>query len=247
MNTMKTTKSTIEVLKKHRKALLEQRSNVASLEQLVTEHEVTLGTLESAEEAQAAEYGDLQREREDVLADIALSRKSDSDLAEVDRRISEMTRGARGSQGAKETAELLRAEQRLEGLRRRKSNAEDELRQLEESTPAILQEFLIADAAEVYAAYLANAGKAIADMKRLLALGMLYEKTSGDKSRPFTKAYYEDALLPTFSLPHDGAGADDAVRGILFKTNMYLNSGEADTIMAEETDRLRALGIFDLA
>lgn len=246
MSTTKTLKYTTEAVKQHRKALLELRSEVGTLEQLITEHEIALGSLESTEETQALGYVRLQREREDVLADIALGRKSDADLAAVDRRISDATNSKRTSMSAKDAVEFLRVEQSLEGLRRRRNEAAKELLDTEELTSGIVKEFLVATAAEAYASYLANAGKTVADLKRLIALSSIFEKTTGDKSNPFTQYYWSSALLPTFNLPHDGTGAYSGSAGILFKADIYLNTAEPESVMDAEAERLRATGVFDL-
>lgn len=245
MNVTKTLRSATDALKQHRKTLFEQKANVSTLNNLVAENEAKLASLESVEDGQASIYADLQREREDVLADIALGRKSHADLAEVDRRIGEATNSKRTSLAAKDAAELLRVEQSLEGLRRRRNEAVQELRNTEKLTQGIIKEFLIADAAETYASYLANAGKVIADLKRIMALHFIYEKATGDKSSPFTTFYWDKALLPTFNLPHDGAGAGNG-GGLLFGTDAYLQTDEPLSVTNAETDRLRALGVFDL-
>lgn len=246
MNIAKALKSATEALKQHRKTLVDQKANVSTLNNLIAENEAKLAMLDEIEDGQASIYADLQREREDVLADIALGRKTDADLVAVDRRISEATNSKRTSLAAKDAAEILRIEQSLEGLRRRMNEAVQDLRNTEKLTPGIVKEFLVADAAATYADYLENAGKAIADLKRVMALHLIYEKSTGDMANPFTMFYSASALLPAFRLPHDDTRVAMAAPDLLFKSDMYRGTEEEASVMSAETERLCALGVFDL-
>ncbi len=258
MNIMKREKAKQEKsakieLQEHREALSNQQLAVSQLVQVLAEQEEKLGALESADAAVAAQVGALRREREDALADLALGKKRDADIAEIDRKISSAMGGYADAQGAAETSDYMRVEQVVEGLRRRRDQAEQELESLEQLTPDIIRRFVTDEAAAAYSSYLDNAKKVIADMKRIAALDVIFGEVTGDNSRPFTVYQWHNTLLPMFNLPHDGEiNAHDPAGGRLFCSNSLFAVGsgglnELDQAVEAEQVRLRDSGIFDLS
>ncbi|MCW9058732.1 MAG: hypothetical protein OQL11_07670 [Gammaproteobacteria bacterium] len=248
----KQVKSARSELQEHREALSSQQLAVSKLVQMLAEQEEKLGALESADETVAAQVCTLRREREDALADLALGNKRDADIAEIDRKISSAMGGYTDAQGAGEASDYLRAEQVVEGLRRRKAQAEQELERMEQLTPDIVRRFVIDEAAATYSSYLDNANKVIADMKRIAALDVIFGEVTGDNSYPFTAYQWRRTLLPMFNLPHDGEiNAHDPASGRLFCSNSLYACGigglnELDQAVEAERERLRDSGIFDL-
>lgn len=245
-------KSSANELLAHRKALSDQKAIISELTKLIAEHEERVGALESADDVAATQVDMLRRKREDVLADIALGKKTDLDLKEVDREIDGVVSGFSASQNADEFGVFMRAEQSLEGLRRRKAGAEEELQRMEQVTPSLVKEFLTSEASATYSSYLMNAGKAVSDMKRIVALEALTREITGDKQTTFTGYWWMEALIPSFNLPVDGNIDAPDPADPLFRVAGFLNAApggvsDCDRSIEAERERLRNTGVFDLA
>lgn len=228
-------------------AVLDHQHRLGAARDQVAELEAAIeGRREAEETAIAAmpSLGELEARREALLAEIAVGNATEADLDALD---GEIAREREAAEEAREEADRRAqdARQAVAGLERKLAVAREELVELEERTPEVLTQFLTTEAEQVCKAYLKAAGQVRDHMFQLYALSELLERHGGPGGR-FLLAAWNDALLPTFSLPPCEGLALRHRPGVFFSTQADEYHAARPQVLADEQARLTGMGVAGL-
>lgn len=226
----------LERLLEHYSRIDAQAAEVARLETLIEDQE------KAAAEAEAAvpKLDELRRRREDVLADIILGRSSEGTLRELDDTLrSEEERVALLRDRASEVVSI--ASQTAGGLSRKLAVARAMLEELRAATPPVLDAALLEEAEGACVAY-ANAALRVKEaFVRLIALDQLMDRY-GDRRRRVRSSDWQEAMLPTFTLPPCDGLELPGWPGILFSARILSYGDTFRNSEHSELARLQAAG-----
>lgn len=192
----------------------------------------------------------LYREREDLLAAIALKKAKTEDLAALDAKILVEEKAA--TKAAHEVGRrAATSRQALVGLNRKLDAALKQLEQLRAYTPEILRRFLSAEAEKAYVEYVKAAVAVKKYFLQIVALDALIKRHTGGDGRPSLlgdscRRFY----IPLFALPQSEVSENAMWPGTLFSAEMA--GAESESVRSKishaigiETDRLQqGLGVI---
>jgi len=183
---------------------------------------------------------ELNRKREDLLAEIATGNASENQLSELDSLIeSEKEKASEALKGAETIIEHAR--QTIAGLSRKLTKAEDELAMLELNDKAVVSRFLRIEAEKAGSDYARLAKALVGKFRQLVALGKIMHarglaSIGEDNLRHFA--------IPRFMLNvHDQAGSEgwyfDGNPVLLNLQRLGINENDMDA----EIRRIASMGI----
>lgn len=140
--------ASVEEVKAHLSALVDQEAQIAHLEGLIGDMEAR----SVPDDFGDGELDALQQSREDLLADIAAGIAQRDELEALDAQIAEILDDTEGQQ-AEALSEVRDHRQTVAGLERRLSAAKARHAELSAHTPKVIEQLLIARAAGVYQQY----------------------------------------------------------------------------------------------
>ena len=218
-------------VKAHHSALANAQAEVEQIRTLIAEQEEALANATSDADERLES---LQERRETVLAGIVLGESQQSDLDELDKAIADILEDADGSQ-RKSLEQYRHASQTINGLRQRLTEAEAALAELDGLTDEVLEQFLIGQAAELSAAYTAQAQVLGEQFARLKALDEILMDKTGRKNMTFIPANWWQLYIP--GLP--GFSVAGTVDGAVFKADVHNYPAQVQI----EIERLRGIGL----
>jgi len=232
-------------------ALLES-GVAATYEDLVAYQEKTAAAKQAVENIQALISGniavrdssppapDFTREREDLLAEIALGNAHPSDLEALDKRIAD------AMAEAKKTAQRLKpgiddAKHSINGLGRKLEEAQAEYEELKGKRKDFILAYLESEAEKSGVEYIRLASDLMERYKRLLAIDSMrvYLDANSHKSGSM-----QDIHIPTFSShAFSGKGLKNQF-ATLYSGKQFTYSGwaEIENIMDSEWDKIKSVG-----
>lgn len=223
----------------HQEELQRARAAVSHIETLIEAEETALRAVEA--EGSDDRIEGLQRQREEILADIALGQRSSGEIAKIDDQLSTLLKDEDGREAG--AIELQRQTyQTLAGLRRRGEKAQAEVQRLEKKTPAVAELFLRDQASRAAEAYLEHAQAAVSAIRRIYALDRILQGVLGSRSPVFLRSSVDEMQLPALLAPcFEGVQLHDERHAVMFSASgpRGLN---ADDEQAERR-RLRKMGL----
>jgi len=220
------TGASADELKKHQKDLDKARFEIVRLKTLIAEQEKILV---DASHEDDEELEGLQSRREDILASIVLGKAKQSDLDELDNKITNILEDAGGKQH--ESLEQYRqAFQTTNGLYRRLQEAEAHRDELENLSQGVVEQFLISQAEMIIADYGDHAKLLAEQFARLKAIDELLIAKTDQKSMRFISGDWYRMYIPSLI-------ASDAEQAV-FDAKAF----NYPALMQAETDRFREMG-----
>jgi hypothetical protein len=163
---------------------------VASLEESIRQQEAVIETAM----ASVPVAPDFARQREDLLAEVAIGGATEADLQELDREAAGATDAVNKAKA--DAQEIIApARQTISGLRRKLATAQDELSTIKAIGPDVMNQYFRSEAERLGSEYVALALQLIDRYEKLLA----YDKMLGHPSQLRT-IRCGDIMLPTFRL-----------------------------------------------
>lgn len=219
----------------HQKQIADVTAQIQTLEQAAADHESRAGQARSA----VPSFDHLYRQREDLLADIAVGAAPQKRLAELDERILNEKEGAK--ELIQSAGELTRhSEQVVTGINRRLDEKRDELAKLNAATERLLRQLVKSEANDICCEYVSAALRVKDLFQKIIGLDVLLaDKLGGGNIRGFG---WHETFLPVFALPAcDGVGHPNWP-GMLWAAK-FLTRDESLDAMREQIARLYALGV----
>lgn len=212
----------------HQQAVAEVSAKVAALQR----HRAELtARLESDPAPSPSEH--LKREREDILADLAMGEPREADLASIDARIR-----AAEDEAAPALAQAAAAasadRQTLAGIDRRLIAADDDLRRLRRDAPVLLGNMLVTEMYELAERYEDAAAQAAALLLRINALDRIRQKNAAVVGNGMNFSHFGLACFPT-------PLAEQASQN--FSSIIGYGGEHINAAINAETDRLRSQGV----
>lgn len=184
----------------YQKKLKEAEQKVADIQALINHQQCIVD--EAAANAQTATtlLKELEGQREDMLADIALGEGSKSNLIELDKHIAKVreTVEAEAQSPKNARSQTGAAIQSMAGLNRRISEADEELRALKAKRKEVISRFLMGKAEQVAGEYVSDALLLTEKFSQLAALSSLVR--SFDNSTQLMSNDFESFCIPVFNL-----------------------------------------------
>lgn len=233
MNNQVTATPEAASLLENQRAIASTASAVGKLEGAIADYTSTVDKMR----ATLPEPGATERERENLLAAIAIGEKRQADLDALDSRVANQQ-----AQTLKDSRALTGIAQTVAGLQRRLSEEQGKLQQLRQARLVLMRKFLLSEAEAEGAQYAASAVALAAHYRRLMAL----ESLLADHGHvPSIAVHGEGLRLPGFGLesvrahalsPLPGSGHQGAIFDLRFEPNRIV-------LARQEKDRLRAQGV----
>lgn len=227
---MKTTTTAAPDTPEHLAALLEVQSRHAAAEQRLS----ALDAVIAAKEQEASDAGTkearLLDERADLLADRAIGTVTQDDISVIDAKIE-----------AERTA-IADAKQALEGLTRKRAQAEQQLREIAAEGINVARHFVRTEMEISCEKYVTAALEVEKHFSRMAALERMSQ--IGGTSRTFgIITQGAQVLLPLINLPAcQGKGLTRDYKRVLFETDPFFEGTISHTVEAER-EALRQAGV----
>lgn len=231
--------ASVDELRAHLKSVAEAKAEVERIEGIKAEQE---GILASLDDDRDERIEALQKQRSQVLADIALGNATKAALETIDAEIDGLLQDKSGDH-VRSIESHRQAHQTLVGLDSRLEQARAHYTRLSGYTNELLTQALRSEAERVGEAYFAHAKEAIDAFQELVAIDRILGNAAGDGSASFLPPAWWHMNLPAFMLecakyiePHD------AMSGVLYSALRATDGGMLDASETVMRDRLREKG-----
>lgn len=223
--------------------VLNFQEDIAAVDQKVTELQRSISEQEliikQAEAGIIASDSDsLVRNRQNLLADIALGKASQEDLNQLDKKIAETNKATADSHtNAKATIEPAR--QTIIGLQRRLDEATGKLNALKEKKNEVIFHYLMNRAEMLGEEYINLAKKLVSKFSELVAL----DRIMGYPHRLVRADFNSEIFIPLFSLSAFKGIEHPNYPGHMREAKNALNESLIIQAVESERSRIKALGI----
>lgn len=233
--------ATVDQVIAHRNSVAEAQASVDNIQEIIAEQSKIL----SSDDVHDERIGQLQTEREEILADIAEGMPRKPDLKIIDDDIDRLVQDLDGAQ-ADQLKSHREAQQTVNGLRKRLDTAQTRLQDLKNKTPKVLEQFLISEVEKAGAEYTKTAITLVEQFNRVNVLAtMIAAKSDSDRPVINTPANRK-MLIPSFYLQcFKDITEHDSVQGILFSAHHADRVGTPAMERQAEIDRFRGMGLSE--
>ena len=216
-------------VKKYQDEAADIESRIEELKQAVMRENDKIALCNTGSRALA----DLHREREDLMADIAIGATGNKPrLAEIEAQISKEETRISETKKVKTSAEIV-----INGLQRKVAEAEKALANVKETLQTVYCDFLISEAEKEGAKFVEMSGKLWEQFSRIIALGTMIENHPEAQGVSIISGECRGFKIPSFILK--SCPSDSPVNGFLHKFNQ-LDISEATGSVKRD---IAALGI----
>ena len=140
--------------------------------------------------------------------------------------------------------EHRRSTQTLAGLRAKRQEAQAKVRQLEEQTPIVFEQYLRGQVASEAERYLAVSEDLVASLQRVYALDGLLQRVTGSRSPEYLGRSLNDTLIPSVKAPcFDGVQHHDEALRVLFSGAHH--KAFPSELVESECEVLRGYGLTE--
>jgi hypothetical protein len=235
----KTTPSTkptqaLDAVLEHQKAVSQISSSIFAIDTLITARRNDISQANAA----IPDISHLARERENILADIAIGQKTDEDLAEFDQR-SEAEKEEYRTAKTRAQRVIHDSEQAISGLNRKVSEAIEKRADLQSKEKALIKALLLEEAEVACASYVEAAQVVKEQYVKLVALDSLLQHNGG----PSIYQHRTDISLPSFNLKQCDDVRHKNWTNILFATFLMNASDGFQQATQSMLEEIRSAGV----
>lgn len=211
---------------------------VEDIEAAITEQQNLLQQIPSY----TSELQDLQRRREDTLAEGAIEEGDLGGLSHLDEKIEALRQAEEKS---KEDAEWYN--HAIQGLQRKLEPARQEYSAIEAKLPEVMRQFIMSEAEMEARKYLKSAQSTIRSIRRIIALERMFNRyIQGNRKRKFCFNNIDEAQLPSFNLKACDDEGYPNDKTLLFSVRKEWHGAHIEDAYSQELNRIREMGIVDL-